>query len=279
MKGLIIAAAPHRFGLGHWTRANQLARAAAERGWDFSTVPYTTGPAAQEAIQGCDVDWLIFDIPEPVPDWAFEGRWKVCILNGIGRDPEEERADLLVIQGLYPGVVPKNAVAGPAYVILRPQIFLTKPSKLPVWLVWDGYLGGLGLHEAFARALPGIPAVHLLGLKPIPGLDSLCVRLQGDEVIPWLAAAWRACVAMGMIVWELVALRKPCHVFSASPLHLAFALEMAKAGLVMAWPEVGLPGQGDFTAFLAKAAPTPEPPPGLDGYGAFRILDELEDRS
>ena len=85
----------------------------------------------------------------------------------------------------------------------------------------------------------------------------------------------KAAVQMGMVAWETVALGLPTYIFSPTEDHLRYALAMDEAGLVFAYPEVGLPGPEALEAFLQIPYEITGTPP--DGRAAERILKLMED--
>lgn len=312
MKILIYRYPAEAAGLGHVFRCRVLADEAADRGHEVVTRVQDVNklPDMQEAMEGYGFipDWLVVDVPGKPPDEPFEAAeaWgaKVCLLNGIGYEQDDARADLTIVQGLA-----EAEHSGPKYVILRPELFTFQRWSTGRWFVFGGARGEMGLLSRFASACPDLPA-YLIATRynfdrknlrfqfypefPIEGkgdgftfdkeawfrnevkLSSAhSIVRPGTRVFRWMAEADRACVAMGMTVWELVALQVPAYVFSISEVHLAFARHMEEAGYLLAWPEVGLPeNDEEFREFLARDyEPHGESP---DGKGAERVLKLME---
>jgi len=76
--------------------------------------------------------------------------------------------------------------------------------------------------------------------------------VENDNFLQYTLDCNRACLSMGMIVWELLTIGLKCYVFSSSQKHLEFAQRMDKMRLIRAYSKVGLPKDKDeFVDFLS----------------------------
>jgi spore coat polysaccharide biosynthesis predicted glycosyltransferase SpsG len=294
-------------GLGHWHRSLALAQTARQRGhivniasdrtppypFGFILTAYRDKFSLISALQLASPDWLIVDMPDPLPEWlrelADEAGCKICTLNGIGYN-QNDGSDLRIIQGVadidLPGLQDRvEVLKGIDYVILRPEIAkYQNESSGQDTLVWGGGMDVLGIHKRFFSVCPGRFAVHILSDMIAPPIlnspTQTYLRLSGESesIFGWIASSRDIVAAMGVIAWESAFLRRPIKVFSASPLHLVFAQGMERAGLLRAYPQVGLPEDDkELREFLDEPfEPTGQPP---DDKGAERIIEAIEKRS
>jgi spore coat polysaccharide biosynthesis predicted glycosyltransferase SpsG len=300
MKILVYCFVNSSTGYGHWYRSLALAQAAQQRGHavyvasdrqpppGLTHIPtrYNDIGSFATALNIVKPDWLITDIPHDPPMWIRTlAKCKILTLNGIGYN-QADGADLRVIQGVadieLPGPQDKVPVLkGLEYVILRPEI--AKYRDIPKGqdtFVWGGGADMLGLLNRFVLACPGTFATLIVGdMTPAPLVSGPChsvVRVKADslDMFEWMAGSKAACIAMGVAAWELSYLGLETTVFSATPLHLIFAQGMAKAGLIKAWPEVGLPGNEEMRDFIRSDFEITGQPPDL--LGPKRIMEALE---
>lgn len=263
-------------GWGHAVRMEALVTEIISRGHKPTPVN-TTKPRRGK------YDWLIIDAPS-VPKWVWQWQKsgiKVALLNGVGLDVAEKRADLVIVQGLPPKgkKLPPNTVAGKEYVIIRQTLaqFGRKVGHRDV--VFGGAKDALGLLTHYTTTMTEQPA-FLLSTRDGPpvrpaGMFHHLRRLEGDEFLGYLAIAKRAIIAMGMTAWECAYLGVPTYAFSLTKTHLQFAKEMERAGFLRAYPQVGLPETGEqLEAFLGKHPILGGSPPDL--LGAERIVKALE---
>lgn len=285
MKFVCFVLADPAHGLGHIRRCEALAQAALQRGHQFvlaaNRAPAVGGwvevqgvedmEGLSRAVELVGADWLIIDLEERVPEevWSLAARYGVrtCLLSAVGRiENDARRADVAWVQDRAETV------------ILRRDILeqVRRPSSR--WFVFGGSADVLCLLARFTKVCADWDADLLVtdfmrySLKPHGRLEVV----QGDSrSLELLSGAGRACIHMGMTAWELAYFRVPTYVFSATPGHLAFARQMEGAGLVRAYPGVGLPRDDvDFREFLQiPFEPTGVPP---DGRGADRLLAILE---
>lgn len=269
VKILCLVYANRSTGYGHWFRSLALAQTAQQcdhtvtiagdrrpsNGLPFIHLHDLSPGALVMALQATKPDWLIVDLPGDLPEWIRElTKCRICTLNGIGYN-QADGADLRVIQGVddvdLPGPQDKVPVLkGIEYVILRPEIEQFKGlARSPEdWFVFGGGADVLRLLSRFTVACPGWFATLITSpMAPAPLIVSpthTTIRLKEEsaDIFGWMSASGRGCVAMGMCVWELLAVGPiPTYVFSATTLHLRFAEAMARHGLIKAWPTVGLP--------------------------------------
>jgi hypothetical protein len=277
MNLLFYVFADRETGLGHWYRCAALADAA--DGHRVDVVPDRSPRTLRRMLALCAYDWLVVDVPE-VPECVYELAGergvRVCQVNGVGYSRDDPRAALTIVQGYG-----EAEFSGPEYVVLRPELFTYRHWATNSWFVWGGAADGMNLLPAFQEACPYWEATlvrPVLAQREMAALSAhhQAVKPAGDKIFSWMAQAGRACVAMGMAAWELAALRVPVYAFSATEGHLRFARRMEDAGLVLAYPKVGLPEPGGLRAFLELPfTPWGTPP---DGKAAERIVRLMEER-
>ncbi len=198
------------------------------------------------------VDWLVVDMPGETPDWVYSPKWKTCVIDGVGQ-PNTERADLIISHGLI------GEYCAPKYVMLRPELKHVWLSSSPrcEWLVFGGGFDALNLCQRFTRAMPAVTA-HLTASSfsaPVEHSKKHSVSFAtANANIPVLyASGEKACLSMGMTVWEMLALGIPCWVFSKTERHLESAALMGQ--WINYWTELGLPEEDEaFAQFLSTPA-------------------------
>lgn len=280
MKLLFYTMGNKDIGLGHFYRMQTLAQEAQERGHyvkflsDYPADGVRWHKAQPDdpaifywAIRSIKPNWVIVDLPGKIPDWLF-GHNRVCVI-----DQNDTRADLCVSQG-YEG-----EYTAPYYLII-PPVNIPQRNGERCWFVWGGAADIMRLLSNFSRNVneaallvttemgspPARPRVTHMVVKTINRHSFFNFALQCD----------RACVQMGQTVWELAHLGIPCYVFSATPEHLKTAMLMDRDGLVKAYPGIGIPAGDKFVKFISKKF---TPKQGvIDGYGARRIVELLEER-
>lgn len=284
----IYYADPIRFGQGHFVRCLALQQALYAAGASVITRPIAPqGSWYSEMIhiRSTHAEAIVVDWPGRLPRVVFEAlrarKACLCLLNGVGHEAWESQADLVIVQGIWPysRTIPANTLAGVEFIILREKLFCLTPCDRGFNLVFGGSQDRMELREQIRRIQrPEELTVFLRSPYAMPIVEGLSAATEGDENLSWLASCSRAFLAMGMIVWEAIALGKPVHAFAVSPLHLQFAQSIAQQGGCLVWPEVGVPESQKLRAFLDQ--PAPEPPAAIkpDGKGAWRVAQALLER-
>jgi len=188
-------------------------------------------------------DWIVVDLPFELDKQFYlackSKKIRTLILNGVGHHVGD-LADLRIVQGLGDG----SKYSGSDYVILRPEIMRLKEDyklrKLPStpfkWFVYGGGFDVLNLKDVFIDRW----------IK-----DDFMYPGTNENFLQYTLDCNRACLSMGMIVWELLTIGLKCYVFSSSQKHLEFAQRMDKTRLIRAYDKVGLPKSKDeFVDFL-----------------------------
>ena len=255
-------------GLGHWFRTLALEQEAKNQGYSthfltnrmlhremYFQVRENNFDDIYNALHQIKPYAIVIDFQGNVPDYTYDITRKfgikTVILNGVGR-VEENNANLVVIQGLSETRNP-NTVSGAKYVILRSKMGeISAKHNGNSWFVWGGARDRMGLLKMFNRVddREATLVVHQEFIDPLiyrgitethPNPLHLVTHVTGDAMLPIMANAKTACIAMGMAAWELAYLGTPTYAFSSTPGHLRFAKEMEIAGLLLAYPKVGLP--------------------------------------
>jgi hypothetical protein len=268
-------------GLGHFYRMQSLAQEARTRGHyvkflsDYPADGVQWHKAQPDdpniffwAIRAVRPDWVIVDLPGTLPEWLF-GHCAVCVI-----DQNCGTADLCISQG-YEG-----KYRAPKYLIIPPIAECQQPHER-CWFVWGGSMDVMGLLGDFVRYTKETALLLTTDITPVPRyprLTQMVVKtLDRKQFFSFACQCDRACVQMGQTVWELVYLGIPCYVFSHNERGLKTALRMQEAGLVKAYPKIGIPGGEKFTEFIGQEF---APRRGVvDGLGAGRIVELLEQQN
>lgn len=307
MKIVIMVYAEPKVGLGHWYRSIELAKRAEERGHYVTVVgnkmarPFTFFQIREgetmdlyHVLHQTNPDYLVVDLQDRVPDYIYDlVKSRLVVLNGVGRE-EEQKADLTVIQGFANGLHPDNIYAGPEYVILRRELFQIKEKFKPGpdvpkrnWFVWGGANDKMNLLPTFPQVFPEQNSFLIINKHfPLPAWTKggtihwnpaihSPTLIDDLYIVQAMLSAKKACIAMGMVAWELAALGVPTYAFSWSEGHLKFAQRMQEHGLIKAYPRVGLPSPEEMQAFLSEPF-EPDVTNAPDDKGADRILDLME---
>ncbi len=257
-------------GAGHWYRMQVLMEAARARG---HTVALTT--EEPDFVP----DWLVVDIPEDI--YAEEilynlyqhSNVNVCTIDGISHKLGIN-SDLNISQSLL------GEYSAPEYLIVRKPV-MKRCSALPAeWFVFGGASDKMKLYEKFRRASSSWRANIVIGeFAPCPNIQYVNSRHHvwidpGEIIFSIMSRCDKACLAMGMVVWEALSLSLPSYVFSYTDRHLQSALAMEEAGYIKAFGETGLPEPKVFREFLQQPfTPTAAP---IDFLGAERVIKLME---
>lgn len=274
MKINLLVFANRYTGWGHWFRSIALADHLQNRGHQVTIisdyeeprfahhqVPYGDQTLWRSPLMN-HPDWLVVDLPDEAPAWLYDycqaKQVRTCVLNGVGHQVGDQ-ADLRIVQGLGEG-----EYSGVDYIILRPQVFEAKKKRNPQadWFVFGGAADKMNLTEKFPNWQR---VVFKLPEKALASPDE-----YDNGFLHFASLCRRACVAMGVSAWELTAIGVPTTVFSLTPLHLEFALEMQRHGYIKAWHKVGLPDKDTMIDFLSKPVAITGKP--IDGRACERIL-------
>ena len=218
-------------------------------------------------------DIIIFDVPS-IADYYYEiaNDYNAITTDINAGSTINSHTDINIVQG-YADV--NTPYKGEKYVILRKVLGEMKdvPSH-DKWLVYNGS-SDMPLIQTFNEAID--QEAFLLTSNPEYQTEKHAVIITTDDTaaLPFIASSGKACVAFGMIVWELIYFHTSVYAFSLTEKHLEFATEMDKRGLIKAYPEVGVPKADDLRAFLE--IPFTPTETSLDLEGAARIARLLED--
>lgn len=275
-------------GMGHYTRCLALADQAIQRGHILSFVGDTNprmgaishfpaqpndSTAFIKAAKSFQPDWTIVDLPGDLPLYIGDVRGRLCVIDGLGHSGNI-KPDLVISQGF------EGEYCAPKYLILRQALARYKGiPKDNRWLVYGGAADELGLLHAFNRVM----ADHLANLLITEYNHSIFERVKGhiivkgtgDASLGWIAGSDMAACHLGMIVFELLYFGVKTFVFSKSKRHLDTALDMYRRGMVMAWPEIGLPPDDKLREFLLlpfEASGEMD----IDLEGARRVMELME---
>lgn len=279
--GFIVNANPET-GYGHYHRCRALAYELVDAGIDpyfigdiqpdVAGVRYCRAHNEKTTLYWLDqlfLTWLVIDTPGITPDWVYNDKWKTCVIDGVGQ-PNTERADLIISQGL------EGEYAAPKYLMLRPELnFVRLNHHRCDWLVFGGGYDVMGLCQRFSRAMPEVKA-HLVAsafAEPVEiyGKHTVDFAVANANIPVLYSIGEKACLSLGMTVWEMLAVGIPCWVFSKSERHLESAERMGE--WLNYWPRLGLPeSDEEFREFLARPAITKR---GPDMQGAKRVAQLL----
>ncbi len=278
-------------GQGHYFRCEALAKLALEYGNSISLIgdrkfpflpenSFTSSEYKEEFATSGAFDWVIADLPfSPI----LHTRAKTCLLNGVGYELETNY-DLVIIQG-FSNVKGENIFSGSRFVILRSDLLKYKRSatdKTASWFVWGGSEDDMNLLSKFSFVYSTFHRIEseleLWLQHSTDKYGKLFQKTNSPELLLFnMGASKKACVAMGMIVWELIYLGVPTYVFSSTKKHLSFAKPLHDLGLIRAWYKVGVPKPREIKEFIEtpfRVSNNDRP----DLLGANRILSLLEER-
>jgi len=262
-------------GLGHWYRMKVLMNAARAKG---HTVALTTDEFDFAP------DWLIVDVPEDMYSEEIlyilykHSHVNVCTIDGISHRLGT-RADLNISQGL------SGEYSAPEYLIVRKPVMTRCLALSAEWFAFGGASDKMGLYDKFRRNCSDWTANMVVGefapslnIQDVNSRHHVWMRLDkiepSDYIFSLMNKCNRACLAMGMIVWEVLSMGLPSYVFSYTDRHLESALAMEEAGYIKAFDETGLPEPKAFREFLQQPF-TPIAPP-IDYLGAERVIRLME---
>jgi len=296
MKIAILVYANQEVGFGHWYRSIALANHAKQkehlvwlignkmaRGYDYFQTREDFPDDLYHILHQVKPDVLVMDLQNKVPEHIYDiidgTNTKTVVLNGVGYRNEDERADATIVQG-YPDAPPTqaNTFYGPEYVILRQSIFNMKWTPLTSWFVWGGARNKLDILDRFHKSMKDesamIIATNFAKNVPEPNTNHQVYIPEDEGIFPLMSISKRACIAMGMVAWELAVLGVPIYAFSWSEGHLRFAKTMQENGLLLAWDGIGLPPNEKIVGFLSRDfIPTGKRP---DSKGVDRVLSIME---
>jgi len=228
-------------------------------------------------------DWVIIDLPDEPDEYYFEYakqfNSKVLLLNGCGKE-YEQHAEISIVQGYYPG---KHKYSGSDWIVLRKDILSKWVGNIKTndWFVFGGSADQMGLLNAFHLAMPGKSAFmcgaegHVPpGQMPSMSDNHMPCLIKDEAIYPFMGMSRKACVSFGMSAWELVYLGIPVYAFSLTDKHLKWAQGAEKAGLIKAYPEVGLPEIEKISSFLQEPFEIEGHKP--DGMATKRIVELME---
>jgi len=259
-------------GLGHWYRMQVLMNAARARG-------HIVALATNEL--DFIPDWLVIDVPEDmysskVLDFLESYPYpttRICTVDGISHKLGIS-ADLNISQNL------SGEYSAPEYLIMRKPVTQRCFALTAEWFVFGGASDKMKLYEKFRRDCSAQTANIVIGkFAPCPNIQDvnskhhIWINLE-DNIFSIMSRSEKACLAMGMTVWEALSLDLSSYVFSYSDRHLQSALAMEQAGYIKAFGETGLPEPKVFREFLQQPF-TPTAPP-IDFLGAERVIKLME---
>ena len=278
MKVAVVVNANKSTGYGHYHRCRSLADALVAGGHEVSFVgdisPRIPGvrhfyahdeTVSQQWLLKVLPHWVVVDTPGVTPPWVYSDLWRTMVIDGIGQ-PGTEQAHLVISQGM------KGEFSAPEYLMLRPELSFVKPSHYRrQWLVFGGGYDELGLCKVFSHTMADQTA-NLIVPSDFWGMANSKHWIEPSNATSNIVSLYgigeRACLAMGMTVWEMLYLKVPCYVFSKTESHLESAKSMGK--WLHYWPEVGVPASY-LSEFLSL--PPKQNFPDLDLKGAYRVVD------
>ena len=270
MNLLFLVHRTEKTGLGHWYRMQVLMDAARARG---HTVALTT--EEPDFVP----DWLVVDVPEEVYSEEIlfslyqHSYVNVCTIDGISHKLGIN-SDLNISQSLT------GEYSAPEYLIIRRPAVTKYPALRAEWFVFGGAADKMELYQKFHRDCSDWKANIIVGkFANYPNIQDVFYKHfvwinPRDGIFSIMDACHKACLAMGMVVWETLSLGLPSYVFSYTDQHLKSALAMEQAGYVRAFSETGLPEPKVFREFLQQPF-TPLVPP-IDYLGAERVIELME---
>jgi len=198
---------------------------------------------------------------------------RICTVDGISHKLGIS-ADLNISQNL------SGEYSAPEYLIMRKPVTQRCFALTAEWFVFGGASDKMKLYEKFRRDCSAQTANIVIGkFAPCPNIQDvnskhhIWINLE-DNIFSIMSRSEKACLAMGMTVWEALSLDLSSYVFSYSDRHLQSALAMEQAGYIKAFGETGLPEPKVFREFLQQPF-TPTAPP-IDFLGAERVIKLME---
>lgn len=229
-------------------------------------------------------DWIVTDLQEKTPYFVYDVA-ELCyaeVLNiaGVGRYDIDLTARVNIVQGMLPEAPPEKDLifGGQNWIVLRPEVFTIHRNPGSAWFVFGGSIDRMELLYEFHEAMPEdkamLVASHYASVIPSESENHMVYWPIDEAIFRLMGRAAKACVATGMIAWELATMGIPTYCFSWTPGHLEFAQKMEEAGLVRAYPDIGLPSHDKMREFLALEPVEPQNAP--DGRGPARIIRLME---
>jgi len=266
------------YGRGHWYRSGVLANTLVATGANvsiasnenprirdthFHKVEFGDSVSFARAVNASNPDVVIVDVPDGYPEF-INGDFRLIVIDGVGHDND---GDVIVSQGING----KSVYEAPEYLIID-QRFAGRGDYDPhmEWFVFGGYYDKMGLVDRFLSSDREASCV-VTGV----GDYSTCkhaICYQPVDVYVVASSCKKAAVAMGMTVWELIAMGIKPHVFSYTERHLETALMMEERGWVNAYPKLGVPFGEEFDVFLSSGSSVLNESV-VDGMGAYRVAD------
>lgn len=291
MRVIIYVLANRATGLGHWYRCLALRQALVEAGhkvriasdygsssagareFIYYILPQQCLPdvGVLEELAKWEPDWIVFDLKYGLPTGTKEtlnmAGIRMCTLNGVGYDPAGS-TDF------------RWAQDAPERIILRKSLEGMRWRPGGYWFVFGGSNDSMRLLERFGRAMddPACLVTTSLAQRPYNygGDNHRLVNGPGPNILDYMKGCGRACVAAGMVSWELAYLGVPQYVFSSTTGHLVFAKRLEEWGLARAWDGVGVPEDKkmlrEFLDQRFKVRDERRP----DGRGTHRLVEILE---
>jgi len=224
-------------------------------------------------------DWLVVDVPEDVYSEEIlfslyqHSYVNVCTIDGISHKLGIN-SDLNISQSL------SGEYSAPEYLIIREPVMTRRLALQADWFVFGGASDKMRLYEKFRRDCSNWTTNIIVGeFAPCPNIQDVNSKHHvwinpKDNIFSVMRSCEKACLAMGMTVWEVLSLGLPSYVFSYTDRHLESALAMEEAGYIKAFGETGLPEPKAFREFLQQPF-TPTAPP-IDYLGAERVIELME---
>ena len=267
-----------QYGRGHWYRSKTLAQEMVDFGMSVAiasnaytglpvkhyTVMFGVEESFRDAIEAEQPKVVVVDVPDFVPDFIDGDGYDVVVIDGVGHDVDGE---IVISQGLDGA----SEYEAPDWLIIDDKFVKPLPVEKPFeWLVFGGYYDKMNLVDAFMRT--DMPKSFVVTNNDEVTLGNHAVCKQPVDMRFVASMTRKAVVAMGMIVWELVAMGFKPYVFSLTERHLDTAMRMQERGWVNAYPDIVLPPIDEFVAFLNsgdwRIAARP-----VDGVGAYRVSE------
>ena len=188
--------------------------------------------AIREMSSLYNVDTVIVDLKdnnEELNSYIKSLGLRLVLLNGVGHNVDSKLADLVWIQD------------SPHTVILRKKVLELSLEDDDRWLVFGGAADEMGLLRAFDAVCDEPADLLYTELAPVYSIDFIpnenheLIRVDGDEILKYMAKARKACVHMGMIAWELVCGYTNVYIVSKNDGHRKFADNLERLGLAKSY--------------------------------------------